>query len=301
MREGPFTLPLRPACEPRWIIGLLAKRLTFIHPALEKSLFWSECRWEYRMTFNSLRWPHSRLNGANHQRVRHFTLVYRRHHSQTTPSPPPSRALGTIICGSLIPPPALPCTLDSPAASAASHDSHLADSAESPVNSPASPLSSIAVRSPVEYDKPHHDVGVDISGRHLFRRAVRKIHAVAPGKLQPQGRLHCRLQVNVELRLGHASDERCHIQWFSTSYKSFDRSEGRAIVEFSSKTRGSSTRQCVELQIGEPCWAIPLPFRCEISIWETPWRSCNTLAVRILSGKPDLSVSSAVFEMWLSL
>ena len=129
------------------------------------------------MTFNSLRWPHSRLNGANHQRVRHFTLVYRHHHSQTTPSPPPSRALGTIICGSLIPPPALPCTLDSPAASAASHDSHLADSAESPVNSPASPLSSIAVRSPVEDDKPHHDVGVDISGRHLFRRAVRKIHS----------------------------------------------------------------------------------------------------------------------------
>ena len=42
--------------------------------------------------------------------------------SQTTPSPSPSRALGTISFGNPLPPPTLPCTLDSPASTASSHD-----------------------------------------------------------------------------------------------------------------------------------------------------------------------------------
>ena len=45
--------------------------------------------------------------------------------SQTTPSPSPSRALGTISFGNPLPPPALPWTLDSPASTASSHDSYM--------------------------------------------------------------------------------------------------------------------------------------------------------------------------------
>ena len=50
------------------------------------------------------------------------------HLSHTTPSPSPSRALGTIFAGNPRPPPWLPCTRVSPASSAASHDPYTVSS-----------------------------------------------------------------------------------------------------------------------------------------------------------------------------
>ena len=156
---------------------------------------------------------------------------------------------------------------------------------------------------------PHHKarqpqgVNAYVSPRHRSGLASLKTSDSAPNipgracERQPQRWLHCGLQMNVELRLRHAPDERSYIQWFGTSYKSFDEATGSSTVGFSLKTRGSSTRLCAEIQIGEPRCATPLTFRCEISIWETPWKSCNTLAVRFRLGGAYLTGPGAISEM----
>ena len=65
---------------------------------------------------------HRRKGLLNALRVQAFSGGLSGHRSQTTPSPSPSRALGTIAFGNPLPPPTLPCTLDSPASTASSHD-----------------------------------------------------------------------------------------------------------------------------------------------------------------------------------